>query len=134
MNWVDINIMAKWELDFVNNPCHYLQRLVAMISGYYIQEVIEVISKDDGWRAKDFIQTFNKLGYQCDERFNKFKPDVDSPVLLRAKIFNDPSHWFVCVYCQGRCYIPGDGIYSIEEFENKYHDLKITSMLRVFLN
>ncbi len=126
--------MEKIEIEFINNPYYYCTRLVAMCTGYTLDELLEVHSVKGGWRAKDFIKLIHGVGFNCDHRFKKFQPATEHPCLLRSKIFHDPSHWEVCVYYDGQCYVPGVGIYSsVEEYQNANRDLKITSMLQVWI-
>jgi len=126
--------MQKIEIEFVNNPYYYCTRLVAMCTGYTLDQLLSVHDpKQGGWRGKDFINLFNVLGFNCNHRFIKFDPKTEHPCLMRSKIFNVSSFWEVCVYYNGICYVPGHGKYTLDEYQDTFKDLKITSMLQVWI-
>lgn len=126
--------MEKWEIEHDNNPHYYCQRLVKMITGLSIDEVIDVQDKNSGWYTRDFKNAFRALGFNCSDRFVKFDRDTPTPCIMRStRRIKKKLYWYASVYYDGWVYIPGLGIHDINEYNQIWPHDKITSMLRVWI-
>lgn len=125
----------KWEIKFVNNPYYYNRRLVIMITGYSFQEVTDVTGQAERWYSRKFKESFRALGFNCSERFIKFDPDTERPAILRSvsSLPEESGGWFASVYYDGKVYVPGTGIFTLQEHTEQFPHLKNSSMLEVWI-
>jgi hypothetical protein len=126
----------KYEIEYVCKPGYHWQSEIAMLTGYPVEDVIEVIPERHIWYAKNFINTFKLLGFNHDPRFVKFNPATDKPCLMRfVKAGTKENRWYSAVYYDGHVYAVGYGKMTFERFV-KVHitpHYRVTSMLRVWI-
>lgn len=107
---------GTWQIEYQHNPYYYCQRLVSMITGYGIDEVIEVMGNGDKFKSSAFKNAFRALGFNCNERFTKLDIETKHPSILRSRIKTDDRHWFACVMNDGKVYIPGTGVFEMDDY------------------
>ncbi len=107
-------------------------RIIAVLTGLPDEEIIAACTNKELWGGQDFVRIFKKLGFNTNERFEKFDPDTDKPCIMRTTSFKKRV-WFGWVYYKGIVY--GDALdqYTMEEWKKKWPRLKITSLLQVWL-
>lgn len=152
----------KYEIEHVGpvEPERECAALIAMLTGLDCDEVWsrlpERLQKNCGWYGRDFVATFQQLGYDCSPRFIKFDPDTKYPCLLRfgpsprglvwrrnrkrretgdptAQLTEREKHWWSgWVYYDGLVYEPRyEGPWL---FHTMPKDVRVTSMLQVWLS
>lgn len=91
----------KYELDWTRcYPENQHFTKIAILTGLPIEEIEAAApNRRDGWYARDYIQTFRKLGFNTSNRFIKFDPDTIYPCIMRFTDVGDKSgHWYAEVY------------------------------------
>lgn len=125
----------NYELDWENIPKYKRNPewmtnldLVKVLTGIPIHEIALVSPGCNGWRGQDFKKVFIALGFNTSERFEKFDPITDKPVLMRAS-WTEKKYWSGWIYYDGKV----NDLWTLEEFAIRWPDIKITSMLKVWL-
>ncbi|QEL01567.1 hypothetical protein FKG96_12370 [Olivibacter sp. LS-1] len=124
----------KYQLDgkryYPNNHHH---TVIAVLTGLDIVDIIDASPLNDHWGGQTFVKTFNKLGFNTNHRFIKFDRDTIYPCLMRTKRtdIKEP-YWYCFPYYDGWVYFEGY-CYGFEYFFAMYNNLRITSMLQVWI-
>lgn len=126
----------KYEIEpIVQYGYYWFHAQVKVLTGLEYDEIDRVF-KTNEFTGQGVIQLFRDLGYNVTPRWKKFDPNTEYPAMIRCRSLTDKSHWFPFVYYDGKVYAPNqsDGIYnSIDEFLDNCRDLKITSMIQVWI-
>lgn len=137
----------KYEIEFVNLGFDKgMASIFCSLTGLEEHEITPHIK--DRLRGSDFKRIFNKLGYNTNQRFVKFDPETEYPVVLRLQ-GKEKGYWYAFVYHNGQIYDPWNnriilldsgsevrklnGKYFIENFFFYGQTLRITSMLQVWI-
>lgn len=83
----------------------------------------------DAWGGQAFVQVFRFLGFNTDARFVKFDPNTDKPCIMRTVDPDVKGRWYAFVYNDGLV----NNSYTLKEWQQYFPDLKITSMLQVWI-
>ena len=126
-------ISEKYELDWTRTHDNHHHQIIAVLTSLSIEEIISASPKSNKWHGRDYVKTFYKLGFNTSERFVKFDPSTDKPCMIRAvEIDNERSGWYSWAYYDN-C-IVDDGVqYSLGLWTRYFPQLKITSMLQVWI-
>jgi hypothetical protein len=122
-----------YEIDWQRTHPNHHYEMIAILTGLSFEEIIDASPKYDRWYGRDFVKTFQKLGFNTNERFVKFHPATDKPCMLRlVDIDKTKSGWYAWAYCDGLVADNGSA-YNLELWKTFYPDLRITSMLQVWI-
>lgn len=112
----------------------YMHALVKVLTGLEYDEIEPAINKNKN-NGQGVINIFRDLGFNVTPKFKKFDPDTEYPAMIRCKSCDDKSHWYPFVYYDGKVYAPHHGgtYPSVELFLDNCRDLKITSMIQVWI-
>lgn len=132
-----------YECDFIYHYRLETHSLFCSLTGLDLMEIIDDPDIKDRMRGSDFIKTFNKLGYNTNNRFIKFDQDTKYPIIMRC-VGDQKGVWFAFVYSNGKIFNPSNNdIFDINDtniirkykksFFIKPYRLKITSMLQVWI-
>lgn len=133
----------KYEIEYVpvdtwDDEC---LGLIAMLTGYELTELREKLEprllKSCGWYARDFRETFTKLGFDCSPRFKAFDPATPYPCLMRFTWKDEKGKdcWSVVVYYDDTVYDPMKGVYHrLAQWQEYYPHCKVTSMMQVWIS
>ena len=106
--------------------------MIAILTGLPFDEIIQAAPDKKAWHSRDFIATFRKLGFNTSDRFIKFDEKTDKPCIMRTTS-DRKGYWYGWVYYDEMIYIGNhEGIY-LDTWKKDYNDLKITSMLQVWI-
>lgn len=122
----------KYELDAGRWYEHSIHTEIAILTGHDIITIRQASPEKDAWSPRDFVKTFEKLGFNTSERFIKFNPETDKPCIIRMPDQVDKGHWFGAVYYSGWVYLGNYERWKIEQFL-KANNLHVTSMLQVWI-
>lgn len=142
--------MEKYEVEFVHSEPWPSQAMISMLTGYPLEEILALTGKKKGLPSREFIRCFRALGYNCSPRFVPFQADTPYPVLLRAlgptpakrtsprtgKLVAPAPDWYAAVYYDQVVYEPywEDGIFPLKVYDQVFPDLRITSMIQVWVS
>lgn len=107
-----------------------------MITGHDIDSVIDVMGKGKVFASSAFKKAFRSLGFNCNDRFAKLDVNSEHPSILRSRIKDDDSHWFACVMNDSKVYIPGTGVFEMDDYflNTEYgRNCQPTSQLNVWM-
>jgi len=116
------NSVCAGQTDFTNIE------LVGILTGLSYEEIELAAPLKPTWNGQAFVKTFTKLGFNTSERFCKFDPETRKPCLMRATWYQK-GYWSAWIY-DGKLV---NNMWTLEEWQKKYHKLKITSMLQVWI-
>lgn len=138
----------KYEVEHVQatSPDAYCAALIAMLTGYSVAQVwsrvLPRLRKQSGWYGRDFVATFQNMGYDCSPRFRAFEYATEYPCLLRyGPTKNEMAQrnlkrpwWNVVVFYDELVYDPRQSCpYTIELLSKYAGGSKITSMMQVWI-
>ena len=124
----------KYEIEHVCFDDYPIESEFAMLTGLELDEILKVTGKITHWSGQAFVRAFQKLGYSCNNRFIKFDKNTGYPCLMRChKIRKKENHWYGFVYYDGYIYHVSAGKITWALWNDWYPDLKITSMLQVWI-
>lgn len=131
-------ITPKYEIEFIDEvpEGRDCEALIAMLTGFPLDEVAAVMPRqgEDGLYSREIRDIFLKLGFNTLPRFSKFDHQTPYPALLRCRVKDDnDGNWYAFAYCNGTVYEPGCGWWPLEEFSQVFPDLRIMSMLPVWI-
>jgi hypothetical protein len=139
--------MPKYEIEFVLDRKWFSQALIMMLTGYSLAEVLKHTGKRRALPARSFRAAFQALGYSCSDRFMPFDAQSSYPVLLRAlgppkpqrmaasgRVRQPPPDWYAFVYYDQKVYDPFHGITPLDRFAESYPELRISSMIQVWVS
>lgn len=126
-------IFTKYELDWTRICDNHHHEIIAVLTGLSFEEITIASPKSNRWHGRDYVQAFHKLGFNTSDRFIKFDANTDKPCMLRAvEIEKEREGWYSWAYHdnwiveQGECY-------TLKMWKEYYPQLKITSMLQVWI-
>lgn len=131
--------MKKYEIEAVFHPLHFFESQICSLTGLELEEVLQHTKKIKTWRSRTYIDLFRELGFNTNHRFIKFDPDTKYPCLMRTKEYGpEGKHWYGFVYYDHLVYMIGEdteqvGAIGLNRFKAYYPQLKITSMLQVWI-
>lgn len=124
----------KYEIEHANFEGHGFESEISMLTGLGFDEIIKVTGKITRWSGRAFINTFQKLGYSCNQRFIKFDKNTPYPCMMRChKIRVKESYWYGFIYYDGFVYHVDAGKITWALWNDWYPDLRVTSMLQVWI-
>ena len=142
--------MEKYEVEFVHSEPWPCQAMISMLTGYPLEEILALTGKKVALPSRAFRKAFLQLGYNCSARFVPFDPDTPYPVLGRAlgpkpakrisprtgKPMARHPDWYAFVYYDQVVYYPywDNGIFPLAVFDQVFPDLRITSMMQVWVS
>lgn len=132
---------VKYEIEhvcyaFKNGEIHinFFESEIAMLTGLSLVEILPITSKIKRWSGSAYVDVFRKLGYNCNAKFKKFDKNTEYPCLMRCnEIKRTSSFWYGFVYYDGFVYCVYEGKIKLDDFLNFNSNLKITSMLQVWI-
>ena len=141
--------MEKYEVEFIHSAQWSCQAMVAMLTGYPVEEILALTGQRNGLTSREFRRCFRQLGYNCSAQFVPFRADTPYPVLGRAlgptppktisprtgkPIVRHPD-WYAFVYYDEVVYYPywENGIFPLADFGVVFPDLRISSMVQVWV-
>ena len=126
----------KWEMHAKRVHPNGHHQIIGIITGCSKGVIVKAINSKFRWCAKDYVNAFRKLGFNCDSSFNKkFDRDTPHPCMMRYKTSNpdEKAFWFAEAYYDGTVYF-GDGkTCDLDDFIELNPNFHITSMLQVWI-
>jgi len=123
----------KYELDWTRVYENHHHETVAVLTGLPIEDIVAASPTSEKWYGRDYVKTFYKLGFNTSERFIKFDPNTDKPCMIRAvEIDKERSGWYSWVYYDNWI-VENGACYTLEMWKQSFPQLKITSMLQVWI-
>lgn len=127
----------KYEIEPVFCPEHAIVSEICTLTGLPIEDVLPIAMPITRWNGKAYIETFRKLGFNCNPRFVKFDRDTHYPCLMRTRKLKVKNYWFGFVYYDGRVYVQcapfGWEVFEWADWNACFPNYKITSMLQVWI-
>lgn len=124
----------KYEIEHVVFINRYTESEIAMLTGLDLDDILPVSEKVTRWTGSAYVKVFQKLGFNCNPRFKKFDKQTEYPCLMRCRnIRKKDPYWYGFVYYDGYVYDVYNGPMTWAEWNHVYTNLKITSMLQVWI-
>lgn len=124
----------KYEIELAYFPDHWFESEIATLTGLEFEEIYEITKNVKRWSGSQYVKVFQKLGFNCNNRFIKFDKDTPYPCIMRcSKIRVKESHWYGFIYYDGNIYIPNYGTLTWAQWNSFYPNYKVTSMLQVWI-
>ena len=131
----------KYEIEYRYFPESGHRSLFSTITGLEPEEFDHLLKPS--MTGKQFINSFRSLGFSTNDRFVKFDPDTEYPVVLRCKGDSD-RWWYSFMYYDGIIWDPHNNeFYKLKDIKDmryikrRYYftqyRLRITSMLQVWI-
>lgn len=124
----------KYEIEHVAYLNHYIESEIARLTGLELEEILVVSGKVTRWNGSAYVRTIQSLGYSCNPRFKKFNKETEYPSLMRChRIRKKEKYWYGFVYYDGFVYDVYNGRMTWAEWNHIYTDMRVTSMLQVWI-
>lgn len=124
----------KYELDWTRyypENGHFTS--IAILTGLPLEEIAAASPNNNCWGGQKFVEVFIKLGFNVNNRWNKFDENTEHPCLMRFKRTDIKElWWYQSVYYDGHVF-GGNSICTLKYWRDHYPHLKITSMLQVWI-
>ncbi|QTE37480.1 hypothetical protein J3L18_31020 [Mucilaginibacter gossypii] len=123
-----------YELDYGRWYENGHHRIIAILTGLTIQEIVSASPKKDMWNGQVYVKVFRKLGFNVNPKFKKFDPNTQYPCMMRC-VRNDikEPYWYSWVYYDGFVYEGNNCGWSFDEFLRFMPNFRVTSMLQVWV-
>lgn len=124
----------KYEIELAYFPDHWFESEIATLTGLSFEEIYAVTKDVKRWSGSAYVKVFQRLGFNCNNRFVKFDKDTPYPCMMRCrKLRVKESHWYGFIFYDGNIYFPYYGTLTWAQWNDQYPNYKVTSMLQVWI-
>jgi hypothetical protein len=124
----------KYEIEVVNfGDDYFIESEIAILTGLSLEEILIVTKGVQRHPGQWYVRAFQKLGYNCNNRFIKFDKKTQYPCMMRCKKRGVNNCWYGWIYYDGHIYDIHEGKITWAKWNALWPNFKVTSMLQVWI-
>lgn len=128
--------MPKYEIPecYFGRHMHH-ETIIGLLTGLQLDEICRASPTRSVWYTSDYLQVFQKLGFNTNPRFKPFDPNTEYPCIMRCKRVGEiDGYWYGWIYYDGKVYDTMAGIWNFDDWIETYKThYQVTSMLQVWI-